>query len=60
MKASELRQKSKGELADILGQKQERLAEVRRMAHQKKIKNVREIPAVKRDIARVLTLMRQI
>ena len=60
MELTELRQKSSAELSDVLAAKRERLVELRLSARQKKLKNVREIPTVKKDIARVLTLIHQV
>jgi ribosomal protein L29 len=56
MKIKELRQKSKVELKELLEEKQTRLAELRFLLRQKKVKNVKESAAVKKDIARILTL----
>jgi len=58
MKIKELRQKSKVELKELLEEKRTRLAELRFLLHQKKVKNVKESAAVKKDIARILTLLR--
>lgn len=59
MKITELRQKSSGELKDFLLGKRVRLAELRFLLQQKKIKNFREISVVKKDIARILTLFKE-
>ena len=59
MKVSELRQKSKEELQDLLHEKKARTDELRWQLWQKKIKNVKELRGVKKDIARILTLLKQ-
>jgi len=58
MKASELRQKSKSELQKILQDSRERLGQLRFDLASGKVKNVREIREIKKDIARILTLLR--
>ncbi len=60
MKASEIRQKSKKELHRLLFEKREKLRELRFNLASGKIKNVREIREIKKDIARILTIMKQI
>ena len=57
MKTCELRQKIKEELQELLQEKRARLDELRPLLHQKKIKNVKEMAAVKKDIARIMTLL---
>lgn len=57
MKISELRQKTKEELKSILQEKKERAEELLFLLHQKKVKNVKELAGVKKDIARILTLL---
>lgn len=59
MRSNELRPKNKKELSAILQEKRQRLDELRFMLYQKKIKNVREVREVKKDIARILTLLRK-
>lgn len=59
MKMNELRQKSREELGALLAQKRGRIAELRFLLHQKKVKNMKELSAVRKDIARILTLMRK-
>jgi large subunit ribosomal protein L29 len=59
MKASDLRQKSKEELKDLLREKRARVDELRWQLAQKKMKNVKELSVVKKDIARILTLLRE-
>ena len=60
MKIQELRQKSKTELEELLEEKKARLAELSFLLHQKKVKNVKESAAVKKDIARILTLFKNL
>jgi large subunit ribosomal protein L29 len=56
MKIAELRQKNPEELKNLLIQKREKLRFLRFGLSSGKIKNVREIRQVKKDIARILTL----
>jgi large subunit ribosomal protein L29 len=56
MKTSELRQKSKEELQRFLQEKREKLRILRFDLASGKVKNVREIREIKKDIARILTL----
>ncbi len=58
MKIKELRQKSKAELQKNLWNKREKLRDTRFNLASGKIKNVREIRKLKRDIARILTLLK--
>ncbi len=58
MKPKELRQKSKIELQKLLQENRERLRVLRFDLAAGKIKNVREIRKVKKDIARILTVLR--
>jgi len=59
MKSIELRQKSKIELQKILRENQEKLQQLRFDLISGKIKNVREIRKIKKNIARILTLLNQ-
>jgi len=59
MKIVELRQKSKGELEKVLADNRERLRQLRFDLAAGKVKNVREIHLLKKDIARILTLLKQ-
>jgi len=56
MKIIELRQKSKKELQRILFDKREKLRQFCFDLAAGKVKNVREIRKIKKDIARILTL----
>jgi len=58
MKISEIRQKSKKELEIMLLERRERLRNLRFDLASGKVKNVREIRELKKEIARVLTLLR--
>ena len=57
MKITEFRQKSKSELQKILIDKYERLRQLRFDLAAGKVKNIREIHQIKKDIARILTLL---
>ncbi len=58
MKAFDLRQKSKTELQDLLQGKRTQAEELKFLLGQKKVKNVRELVEIKKDIARILTLLK--
>ena len=60
MKMKELRGKLPEDLTMLLGERVGRLAELRFMMAQKKIKNVRETGAVRRDVARILTILKML
>lgn len=57
MKMNELRQKSNEELISLMHEKQSRIDELHFLLHRSKVKNVKEIAALKKDIARVQTLI---
>lgn len=57
MKITELRQKSKGALTQMLQEKRVRIDELKILSHQKKVKNVKEAKQIRKDIARILTLL---
>lgn len=59
MKAKELRAKTKKELQKLLSENRDRLRQLRFELSQGKVKNVREIRRVKRDIARMLTIINE-
>jgi len=59
MEISELKQKSKDELKKILQDLRERLRQLRFDLAAGKVKNVREIRKIKKEIARILTLLGQ-
>lgn len=57
MKASELRQKSKEELQRLLQESRDRMRQLRFDLAAGKVKNVREIRDMKKEIARILTIL---
>ena len=59
MKAKELREKSKEELEGILNDLKKKLQKLRFDLAEKRLKNVREIRKTKREIARVLTILKE-
>jgi large subunit ribosomal protein L29 len=59
MKIAELRQKSKQELHKLLQDLREKLRQLRFDLTGGKVKNVREIRHIRKDIARILTLLKQ-
>lgn len=54
----ELKNLSKKELENLLLEKREKVWQLRFGLTQKKVKNTREIKEVKKDIARILTLLK--
>lgn len=56
MKTEELRQKSKAELQRLLEEQRAKLQNLRFNLASGKVKNIREIRATKKDIARILTI----
>ena len=58
MKITELRQKPKEELKKLLIDNKERLRSLKFDLASGKVKNVREIRSLKKDIARILTILR--
>jgi len=59
MKISEFKQKSKKELQRLLQNSQDKLRQLRFDLTSGKVKNVKEIRQVKKDIARILTILCQ-
>jgi large subunit ribosomal protein L29 len=59
MKIREIREKSENELKKNLAELQNKLAKMRFDISAKQVKNHRDIRITKRDIARILTLLRQ-
>lgn len=59
MKAQKLRKKSKTDLEKLLQEGREHLRVLRFDLASGKIKNVREIGATKKDIARILTILKE-
>lgn len=58
MKTSELRKKTEKELQKTLQELREKLMQLRFDLASGKVKNVREVRGVKKDIARILTTLR--
>ena len=54
---NELRQKSAEELSAMIREKQAHVAELRMLLRRNKTKNVKEIAATKKDIARIMTVI---
>ncbi|PJE69781.1 MAG: 50S ribosomal protein L29 [Candidatus Staskawiczbacteria bacterium CG10_big_fil_rev_8_21_14_0_10_38_10] len=59
MKAKELRQKTKDELNRILQDSRVKLRELRFKLTLNKLKNVREIREIKKNIAKILTILKE-
>lgn len=59
MKVKELKTKSISELQTLLNENRERLRTLRFDLAAGKVKNVREIRTIKKDIARILTLLKE-
>ncbi len=58
MKIKELRQKSKNELEKVLRDNREKLRELRFNLATGKIKNVSQIRKIKKEISRILTILK--
>ena len=59
METEELKQKSKAELQKMLQEQRERLRNLRFDLASGKVKNVREIRVLRKEIARILTILKQ-
>jgi len=59
MKIKELNQKTKKELNDLLIENRRKLGQLRFDLASKKLKNIREIRELRRDVARIITILRQ-
>ena len=59
MKVRELKQKTKKELNDILVENRRKLGQLRFDLASKKLKNIREIRGLRRDVARIITILKQ-
>lgn len=59
MKIQELKLKPKAELQKMLVEEREKLRQLRFDLVSGKVKNVRQIREIKKDIARILTLLKQ-
>lgn len=60
MKALELRKKSKTELEEALLELRTKIDALRFGSARKKVKNVKELAALKKDVARILTVLKQV
>ncbi len=60
MKLIELRKKSKGELQKILEDNRDKLRQLRFSLSAGKVKNVKEIRNLKKEIARIMTLLKNL
>lgn len=58
MKISEFRKKPKEELAELLEERRVRREELAALLREKKVKNVKELREVRKDIARILTVIK--
>ncbi|MBZ9571855.1 50S ribosomal protein L29 [Patescibacteria group bacterium] len=59
MKINGLRKKSKAELPKILKERRERLRQLRFDLSSGKVKNIREIRYLRKEIARILTTLKE-
>jgi large subunit ribosomal protein L29 len=59
MKIKEIRQKTKKELKDNLATIREKLREMRFNLASGKVKNIREVHQTKKDIAKILTILKE-
>ena len=59
MKIDELRRKNKGELQKVLEEDREKLRQLHFDLSAGKVKNVREVRKTKKEISRVLTLLKE-
>ena len=57
MKITELRQKSKEDLIALMREKELRMSELCFLLRQNKTKNVKETAAIRKDIARIQTIL---
>ncbi len=57
MKTQELRQKSKNDLMELLMEYRKKLETERFLAREGKVKNVKNLKLIRKDIARILTLL---
>jgi len=59
MKAKELRQKTEKELDDLLIDKSHKLGQFKFDLASRKLKNIRQIRELRRDIARIKTILKK-
>ena len=60
MKARDLKQRNNDELHKLLDEKRTRLEELKFLMSQGKVKNVKECFELKKDIARILTVLKRV
>lgn len=58
MKTVNLREKNKNELSELLLEERNKLLELRMKSHESKVKNVKEAREIRKNIARILTLLK--
>lgn len=58
MKIKDLREKTENELKSLLKEKREKMRQMKFDLTNKQLKNPRQIKEIKKDIARILTLLR--
>lgn len=58
MKVKELRQKTEKELRDLLNRSQYKLGQLKFDLASKKLKNVKQVKELRRNIARILTILK--
>ncbi len=59
MKVNELREKKDDELKKILSQKRDKLQDIRFKLSSGRVKNVKEARDLRKDIARILTILKE-
>ncbi len=59
MKSKEVRNKSKEECLKVVAEKKKRLSDVRFMSASSKLKNTKEITNLRKDIARIKTILKE-
>lgn len=59
MKLDQLREKKEEELRKLLSDKKEKLREVKQNLASGRVKNVKEARSIKKDIARILTILNE-
>jgi len=59
MKIKELNQKTKKELNDLLIENRHKLGQLRFDLASKKLKNIREVRKLRRNVARIITILKQ-
>jgi len=59
MKIKELRQKTEKELKDLLNENRHKLGQFKFDLASKKLKNVRQIRELRKDIARILNILKE-